>query len=145
MNTQMTLWQVVDRLPQKLPFSKADIESVLSTALTEYQHPSNDAFHFFKGQSTIAKGVTISNVDLRIKREGVHPGFLALDLQGTCIDIDEVRKYYKELEITQVPRGKSLDETTSHTAKQAWGEISFSFSERKPDCLSSISFAPKKS
>jgi hypothetical protein len=145
MNSQMTLWQLIDSVSQQTPFSAVKIEKLFSTQLSEYDNPSNDVFRFYKGgRTTLANGVVISNVDLRIKRQGPHPGFLVLELQGTCVGVEEVRKHYSGLEITDTPRGKSLDDVTSHTTIQAWGELSFSFKERKPECLSSIVFDPKK-
>ena len=145
MNSQLTVWQVIEGLGKLAPFSKSKVENQLSITLSEYDHPSNDAFRFFKGGRTgLANGVIISNVDLRLKREEGHPGFLVLELQGTCVDIKEVRQHFERLEITHTPRGRSPDDVTSHSAQRAWGEISFSFTERKPDCVSSIAFEPNK-
>jgi hypothetical protein len=145
MTSQMTLWQVIENLAKQVPFSKTKVESVLSIRLLENDERSNDVFQFFKGEYIeLTNGIAVSRVDLRIKRDGPHPGFLVLELQGTCVGIEEVRRHYRGLEITDTPRGKSLDDVTSHTTKQAWGELSFSFKERKPECLSSIAFDPKK-
>jgi hypothetical protein len=145
MTSQMTLWQVIETLAKQVPFSKAKVESVLSIRLLESDERSNDVFQFFKGESIeLMNGIAVSGVDLRIKREGPHPGFLVLGLQGSCIGLEEVRKYYSNLEITSTPRGGSLDEVTAHSTQQPWGRLSFGFKERKTECLASIVFDPRK-
>jgi len=139
----MTLWQAIETLAQQIPFTKAKIEGFLSTVLTETDNTGNDVFQFYKSNRIeLGDGVEISNVDLRIKRHGPHPGFMVLDINGTCIKLDQVRSHYGEMQITDMPRGHSLDEVTSYTAKRPWGELSFSFAERNPVCLASIAFDP---
>ncbi|WP_232469919.1 hypothetical protein [Burkholderia ubonensis] len=140
----MTLWQAIDALAQ-VPFSKARIEQTLSTRLTEIDREGNVVFHRFKSTSvTLSDGVVIENVDLRIKRQGEHPGFMVLRLGGTCVGLDAVRGRYGHLEIVDVPRGRSLDESTTHAEKLPWGELAFGFPERNPGCLAFVAFDPKK-
>lgn len=141
---KMTLWQAIDALVKQIPFSKAKIENLLSTQLTETAEGGNDVFQFFKSNPIkLSDGVVIENVDLRVKRAGPHPGFLVLSVGGGCIGIDAVRAHYKDLKITDTPRGHSLDEVTSHSTMLGWGELSFSFKERNPNCLASVAFDPK--
>ncbi len=143
--SKMTVWQAIDALTQQIPFSKTKIENLLSTQLTETDDGGNDVFQFFKSNPVkLSDGVMIENVDLRIKRAGPHPGFLVLNIGGSCIGIDVVRSHYGDLKITDTPRGRSPDEVTSHSAMLRWGELSFSFKERNPNCLASIAFDPKK-
>ncbi|WP_232467999.1 hypothetical protein [Burkholderia ubonensis] len=141
----MTLWQAIDALAQQVPFSKARIEQTLSTRLTEIDREGNVVFHRFKSTSvTLSDGVVIESVDLRIKRQGEHPGFMVLRLGGTCVGLDAVRGRYGHLEIVDVPRGRSLDESTTHAAKLPWGELAFGFPERNPGCLAFVAFDPKR-
>ena len=141
---KMTLWQAIDALAKQIPFSKIKIENLFSTQLAETDEGGNDVFQFFKSNPIkVSEGVAIENVDLRIKRAGPHPGFLVLSIGGNCIGIDAVRAHYNELKITDTPRGHSLDEVTSHSAMLQWGELSFSFKERNPNCLASVAFDPK--
>ncbi|PCE34064.1 hypothetical protein [Burkholderia ubonensis] len=140
-----TLWQAIDALAQQVPFSKTKIEQTLSTRLTETDEEGNDVFQFFKSTPvTLSDGVVIKSVDLRIKRQGEHPGFMVLELGGPCVGLDAVRGRYGHLEITDVPRGRSLDEATTHSAQLPWGQLSFSFEERNPACVASVSFKPKQ-
>ncbi|MEQ6352741.1 hypothetical protein [Ralstonia pseudosolanacearum] len=141
---KMTLWQTIGTLTKSAQCSQTKIENLLSTQLTETDEGGNDVFQFFKSTPIkLSDGVVIENVDLRIKRAGPHPGFLVLSIGGSCIGIDAVRAHYNDLKITDTPRGHSRDEVTSHSAMLRWGELSFSFKERNPNCLASIAFDPK--
>ena len=143
---QMTLWQVIEALARQVPFTKAKLEALLSTTLSETDDTGNDVFQFFKSNRVaLQSGVEIANVDLRVKRVGPHPGFMVLEIGGTCITLDQVRRHYSALKITDTPRGRSLEDATSYTAYLPWGELSFSFRELNPECLASIAFNPKKS
>ena len=141
----MTLWQAIDALARQIPFSKLKVQSVLLTDLIERENPSNELFQFYRSNPIeLMEGVKITNVDLRIKRSDAHPGFMVLNIDGACVTLNQVRAHYGGLEITDTPRGRSLDDVTSYTTKLSWGELSFSFKERKPECLASIAFDPKK-
>jgi hypothetical protein len=142
--TNISLWQAIELLAQQIPFSKQKVETTLSTQLTEVEDDFNKLFQFYKGGPTqLADGVTISNVDLRIKRDGGHPGFLVLSIDGACITLEQLRKQYSELQVSQIPRGRSLEEETSFSQPLPWGKISFGFKEKNRDCLASIAMEPK--
>jgi hypothetical protein len=142
---KMTLWQAIDALSHQIPFSKVKVEKLLSTRLTETDEGGNDVFQFFKSSPVdLLDGVVIENVDLRIKRIGPNPGFLVLNTGGSCITLDDVRAHYKDLRVTDRPRGRSLDEVTSHTTTLPWGDLSFSFKESNRECLASVVLNPQK-
>lgn len=142
---QMTLWKAIDTLVQQAPWSKEKIEAALSTTLVEKEEPSNQSFRFYKSDRiALQDGVVISSVDWRIKIRGKHPGLLGIDLQGHCITLDEVRRHYPLLEITDAPRGRSMDEETVYTAMLPWGELSFGFKEKARNCLAGVGFKPKQ-
>jgi hypothetical protein len=144
-NPSMTLWKVIKELEQQIPFSKEKIEQTLSTVLVRRDVSGNHFFFFYRSDPVqLQNGGLISHVDLRIKRESKHPGFLVLNISGECVPLQQVRMHYNQTRITDHPRGRSLDEVTSHTATLPWGELSFSFKERQPDCLSSVAFEPTK-
>lgn len=143
-----TLWQAIDTLTQQAPFTTDKIENVLATHLVVKDNSKspiqNTAFQFYTGRPVnLADDVVISNVDLRIRYRAGHPGFLVLNLSGSCITLDMVRAHYRSLRVTDRPSGRSLDEVTSYTTSLHWGDLSFSFKERNPNCLSSLAFDPK--
>ena len=141
---EMTLWNVVDALAMQVPFAREKVELLLSTKLRQVDQNPYTVF-YAGGTVPLANDVLISAIDLRLGRElGDNYGFMSIGLSGKCVLIDDVRDQYGLLEITETPRGRSPDEKTYHTVKQDWGELSFGFSERNPDCLSVIVFDPKK-
>ncbi|MGV2288490.1 hypothetical protein AAHK20_07215 [Trinickia sp. YCB016] len=146
---EMTLWQTIDALVEAIPLTRVKVENVLKIRFVD-SDPSNYAIQpssfqpLDGGPVKLSDGVVIGNVDLRIKREEGHPGFLVLDsLGGECIKLDAVRARYGNLRITDFPRGRSLDEATSYSAFPAWGKLSFGFTERNPDCLAYVVINPK--
>ncbi|WP_197326633.1 hypothetical protein [Ralstonia solanacearum] len=141
---KMTLWQAIDTLAAQIPFSEAKVESVLGTRMSEVRRNAYTAFLQNERPVVLEGNGRIALVDLRLGMEAGDPGFMVLNLDGGCISLDAVRAHYRDLRITDTPRGHSLDEVTSHSASLPWGELSFSFKERNPNCLSSVAFDPKK-
>jgi hypothetical protein len=139
----LDLWTVVDYLPTRLPFKKESIEKALGIVLLP-KGASGDVFAFFAGGPVLLQGERqIENVDLRVRNEQPHPGFLALSLSGACVSRKEVLERSKGLAISATPRGRSLDEQTYWSKQESWGKLSFGFAERNPDCLRSVVFDPK--
>jgi len=148
-NNAMDLWKTIDTLTQQIPFSQQKVETVLSTQLTEKPLGSgNDLYHLFESQPiTLADGVIIFNVDLRIKRSGDHPGFLVLEMDvtgGTGVTLEQVQAQYSQLTITNTPSGDSLEEEYSYSQIFPWGKLSFGFKARDPERLASIAFDPNQ-
>jgi len=142
---QTSLWLAIGALAGQIPFSKQKVETALGTRLSEVEKKGNNLFQFFKSQPIdLADGVVITDVDLRIKRAGGHPGFLVLKMGGTCVTIEQIRGKYSDLTITAQPSGRSLDEETSFSQSLPWGTLSFGFKERNRNCLATIAFDPKK-
>ena len=141
----MTLWQIVEALPRLIPFTKDKVETMLAVRLMETDYTGNDVFHFYRSDPIrLSDGVTVSNIDLRIRRKGGHPGFMVLSIDKACVTLDKVRGNYADLQITETPRG-SPDDETSYSTMLPWGKLSFGFAERNPNCLVSIVFNPQKS
>lgn len=141
----LTLWTAIDALAAALPFTKSRVETTLGVTLADSANRSNHLFYLYgSAPVTLADGVVLANVDLRIRREAGHPGFMVLELGGACVPLAEVRRHYGELTITGVPRGHSEHETTAHTSYRPWGALTFSFAERQPACAASIAFDPSR-
>ena len=141
--TTLTLWQTIETLAVQLPFSTQNVGRTLSTTLSDTLAAGGNVFQFFEGSPVrLADGTELARIDLRIKREDASRGFLVLELKGRCVPLAEVRQHYAALDITDVPRGRSLDEATTFTAMPGWGRLSFGFTERNPDCLAFVAFDP---
>lgn len=137
----LDLWTVIDYLPTRLPFSTDKIESALNVVLAK--DSENEYFSFYKaGDLALSNGVVIESIDLRIRKEQPHPGFMVLRLTGTCVAKAEVMRRYEGLKLTEYPRGRSLNEQAHFSRRESWGEISFGFAERARDCLRSVVFSP---
>lgn len=142
---RLTLWQAIDALAAQIPFARAQVERTLGVTLAETGNRSNALFYLYGGgPATLADGVVVTNVDLRIRRDGGHPGFMVLELAGQCVTLAQVRNRYGKLRLSGVPRGHSIHDTTAHSSDRPWGTLTFSFAERHPDCLASIAFDPAK-
>ncbi|MEJ8852789.1 hypothetical protein [Variovorax rhizosphaerae] len=142
-SNSMTLWELVGTLKTRLPYTKEKIETAINSKLSEIES-NNDAFHFYRGGDVqLRDGVVISKIDLRIKRTGIHPGFLVVEIAGTCVPLDSIQRHYARLETTGVPRGRSLEEATTYSSSESWGKVSFGFREKNPGCLAYIAFDPK--
>lgn len=138
---QMTLWQVIDLLAQQMPLTPSKIETLLGVALSEEER--GQAFIHFVGTGVaLNAGLDISELNLLIppSLKFDEKSAFAFEIQGGCISLDEIRERYENLEVTQHPRGRSLEETTVYSKKTAWGVLSFAFKESRPDCLFRVSF-----
>ena len=142
-NRQMTLWQAIDELAKQIPFSKLQVEAVLSVRLDEVDRNTSTVF-MEGGPVDLADGRRIAQIDLRVGLDPGNFGFLVLNIDGACVGLEQVRSRYGNLEITGTPRGHSLDEMTSHSVQLPWGELSFGFKERNRKCLASIALNPRK-
>jgi len=139
-----TLWQIIDALIQQIPFSKQKVEAVLAVQLIAAKN-ANEYYDFFRSPPIhLAEGVVISDVDLRIRREGKDLGFLVLGIGGVCITEDQLKTHYSPLKIIGTPHGHSLEEATTFSPDLPWGKLFFGFKERNPDCLATVGFDPKE-
>ncbi|MEC4717990.1 type VI secretion system tip protein TssI/VgrG [Noviherbaspirillum sp. CPCC 100848] len=67
-------------------------------------------------------------------------GAFAIELDGACVSLTDIRQHFKDIEITQHPRGRSLQETAVWSVRRLWGNLSFAFKAERPDCLFRVSF-----
>jgi hypothetical protein len=138
----MNLWEIIESLTLKPLFDPNAVEEALGMRLVRYVEPSNDAFDFFQGPGfPLDGGSELQKVSLRLGRTNPVIALLMLDITGACIQIEEVRQHYPLIEMTERPRGRSLDEAKVFSTTQSWGRLSFGFRERNPQCLSFVVFA----
>jgi len=138
---QSTLWQTIDALAQQMPLTPAKVEAVMGTKLQE-QERSENFVHLKASGPALSDGLKVTEISLltRPNNEFDIKSGLSLELSGACVKLDEIRKQFGKLEITQSPRGRSPLESTVHASKESWGTLSFAFKEENPDCLFRVSF-----
>ncbi|OWQ84468.1 hypothetical protein CDN99_24575 [Roseateles aquatilis] len=143
---QLDLWTLVDYLPTRTPFDKDKIEKALRIVLVQDEELATGSFDAFKGGPVLlADEAQVESASLRVSRtEPVDKWILNLSITGRCVARSAVLARVPRLQITGAPRGRSLDEQTYWSSKEAWGSISFGFAERHPDCLSSVLFTGPK-
>ncbi|MEC4720263.1 hypothetical protein RY831_13970 [Noviherbaspirillum sp. CPCC 100848] len=138
---QLSLWDAIYNLEQQMPLSKASIEKLLGTTLFEIEYDPN--FIKLAGPGpTLRDGIILSKLNLMLESSpnlGNKRAF-AMELRGTCVTIHDVRRNFGDVELAQIPRGKSRQETAVWTVKRSQWDISFGFKEEQPDCLFRISF-----
>lgn len=140
-NNHMTLWKAIDLLAQETPFTREKVEYILSAPLLKREQ--DESIISFEGKNIqLADQILIRNIELRANKDRQTSGFLIIDLDGKCISLQQLKSHYRMLEITEVPRGHSLNEATTYTASLSWGTLSFGFKERNPQCLSWVVLNP---
>lgn len=139
----LSVWQLIEDI-QAAPFTLAGIEKILGQTLVEQMQKSNEYFQFFAGQElALAGNSSIVKIDLRLPRDtNDRSGLLVLNLDGECISLQQVKRQFPDLALTDMPRGDSPEQATTFTASNAWGEVSFGFQQKKPDCLGYLVFEP---
>ena len=138
----MTVWEAIALLARQSPFTKEKVETALGVELVAPEDAGNEFFAFYRQSRELALASgALHAIDLRVQRGG-GPGFLLVHLRGACIALEAVREHYPVLHITDMPRGRSLDEATTYSSTDRWGKLSFMFGERDPACLARIAFAP---
>jgi hypothetical protein len=145
-----TLWQAIKALSNS-GLTREGVSQALATSLSEMRRTQHTIF--FEGtEVALDADLKIAKIDLRLKLEDEtnpsktppKPGFLVLEMSGPCVFLDEVKEKYEALQITDIPRGRSVNEATTHTSIQPWGSLSFGFKEDRPKCLAFVAFAPNK-
>jgi hypothetical protein len=140
-----SLASVVKKLSAGSTPSRSSVEKTLGVKLK--QIGSTGSFVIYKSSARVLADARLVEVELRVPRKGadVTAGPLLIigvdDSAERCIDRTATLKTYAPLELTQVPSGNSLDETTVYSRTQAWGTFAVGFAERSPECLGTITFS----
>lgn len=136
----ITIWKIIDLISQQTPFTKEKIENATGGFLSN-KTEDGPVTSFTGDNVPLADDIFIQKVELRQNSNRPGSGLVLLDVSGRCISVEQLKTKYKMLEITEFPRGRSLDETTTYTSHFPWGAISFGFKEKNPECLSWIVIA----
>ena len=143
MQTPAAIDQIIADLQIAKKFDRATIERVTHSTLV----PTSETNSFQTYQAKGIKGNSLTiDLELREPKEGssatAGPLFVIHVVQG-CPRKSDVEARYSPWKLTDVPRGGSLDEQAYWTRYETWGELSFGFAERAPDCLSTVAFNVK--
>ncbi|WP_354690869.1 hypothetical protein [Phytobacter sp. RSE-02] len=138
------LWQFISHLSTSV--KTVNVNTINRFALPVTEVSQNDNFVFYTSDAVkLASGATLSAFDLRVNKKTNSKVLFAFDYAGQCVSLGEVRQHYAKMDITDTPRGHSVHEVTSHTAAIGDGqEVTFSFAETNPDCLSSVVITREK-
>jgi hypothetical protein len=142
-STHMKLEELLQRLEQERPWTPAKIESVLGVTPVLYE--ANEYWtKYLAGPVELEEGVTVEKLRFSLKNatQAVPRFTVYLSDDSSCVTRQRITSTYPDIQMDyqNIPRGRSLDEQIYYDAKRAWGELSFGFKERRPDCLSSIIF-----
>ena len=134
------LWQFIAKMSASL--RTLSVNSLDNAPLSFKLTKQNEYINFYNADDIkLADGTSITAIDLRLSKEsdGMAP-LLNFSPSGQCITLDTVNKHYPQLTLTDYPRGRSENEVTSYTAPKDMNgqKVSFSFTEKNPDCLGSI-------
>lgn len=135
----LTLWQALDRLARQIPFTREKVETALATTLL-LQESRLQKDHYGSQPISLADGIFLQNVDLRLDRASESPGFLSLSVGGACISRSLVKRHYPNVRLTYGPHIDAPGEAYVYTAGFSWGDLHFAFELRNPQCLATISF-----
>lgn len=117
------------------------VDSVSQYPLSLTLNNQNEYVNFYQSDALLLDdGSQIGDIDVRLRRiPKEQSAFISFSLKGQCITLAQVRQHYSPLKITDTPCGHSRYEVTSHTAMlDNEQDVSFSFAEIHPDCLSGV-------
>ena len=143
--TSITLWETLAALERQMPVSKQAVEAILPVKLAETERTEYFVFFAAKQPVALQGDVTVTEVNLMVRPslEFDEKSGLSLDVTGSCVGLEQVRKLYKDLELTDAPRGRSTQEVAAWTARRSWGALTFGFRQDKPDCLARVTLRRK--
>ena len=139
MEASASIFDLIPRLVQKLPFRQEDVASLTGVTLTRDQQVSNNAFDVYR--STGPKGqIAAVEVRQRIEPTAGKSGIVILDLAGgTCIKQKDAMARFGDPGDILVPTPHQPPDSPVYLVyKQKWGELRLGFARVEPECLTSI-------
>jgi hypothetical protein len=139
-----TLGRVITKFSSDAKPTRAIVEQTLGVKLKT--KGGTDAFAVYKAPAILLADARVVEVELRVARPGVEVTagpLLVLRIDNSakrCIDRETTLQKYGPLQLSQAPRGGSLDDEASFARTETWGQISVGFAERASTCLSSVTF-----
>jgi len=138
MNIQrITLWQAIELLGSLPSFSPEKIRQVLPVDLIE-RYRTKYTLAYEGGRINLSDHIEIKTIDLRIGIEEKMNSLMVLEINGTCVNFNDVITHYPDIDFGDAPHGDSVDEETFWSVQKSWGQLSFGFAAYNPECLSSV-------
>lgn len=136
-----TLWELIERIGDAMPLSKAGFERALGVRL-QLADRTESAIRWTAPEAPAIAGAGISAATLLLGPSGEFDASsaAALELGDDCVDIAQARLRYPSLKIIQAPRGRSTQETTVFEARHGRGRLQFAVQESKAACIVRVSF-----
>lgn len=134
------VWDFVTQMSTSI--KNLSVERIDQAPLTFTLKNQNEYINFYQANPIKLQDASMmTDLELRLsKTSGAMAPFLSFTPQGKCISLDDVKKHYQSVKLTDYPRGQSENEVTSYTSSpDVNGQlITFSFSAKNADCLSKI-------
>jgi hypothetical protein len=144
---EMKLEELVQRLDAANPWTVESVGHILEVSLVASRSwGPNTSYTAY--QLSYGEGLIIEEVEFRLKAPANETIRLILSLSddANCFSRERIKKSYPNIRPSPFgpPRGTSLNEKEYFWTARQWGNIAFGFKTRRPACLSSITFIPKK-
>lgn len=138
------IFALIESLSRGSGLTRGNVERLLQTRLE--LTGENSYFTFLSGAgSQLSDGRKVESVDLRLsKSEPNRMSLIGLKIGGRCLTLADVSNVYGQLQLVDVPRGRSPDESISYATKQEHVQISFVFKEHDPNCAAFIAIGPSQ-
>ncbi|QKJ85704.1 hypothetical protein PMPD1_0732 [Paramixta manurensis] len=133
------IWSFIEGMQTRA--TELDGDSIKKLPFPIFLDHENKYTAFYKGKDfKLDDGNNISSIDIRLSKEKSEtPAFIAFEISGECITLDELKKKYKPLELSSYPSGNSNDEVTAYTYhKNEKQTLSFGFKQTDPSCLHTV-------
>jgi hypothetical protein len=134
------IWGFVTKMSTSI--KNLSVERIHHVPLAFTLKSQNEYINFYQANPVKLQDASeITDIELRLSKtsDGMPP-FLSFIPHGKCLSLDDVKKHYQSVKLTDYPRGQSENEVTSYTSSpDINGQvITFSFSAKNPDCLNEI-------
>jgi hypothetical protein len=139
MDNKMTKFErLIDRILSNPPSTPEAVQTVTGIKITPTD--ANDSFRTYEGKSVASETSPNVTIELRtpVSTEATSGPLLILNVSEECLGREALEARHGALEITQIPRGKSMDEETVFSKKMGWGVLSFGFPENNKTCVKTV-------
>lgn len=140
------IWSFITQLSASL--KSLSVENLAQFPLALTLEIQNDYINVYQANPIkLEDDAKVTDIELRVSKSsgGIAP-FLSFSTNGKCTSLDDVRKQYPGVKLSDYPRGQSENEVTSYTSPPDLdGQVTtFSFTVKNPACLSKVIITAKE-